>query len=247
MDPTSFPITIDPNGGSIQTSSTTPLGLYAIVVRNEGSYNTTTFNLNVSPPPAPISSICFPAGTPILTDQGNVPIEKINPKVHTIRNKKIKGIVMTKLNDDYLVCFEKNSLGPNVPHERTIMSGNHKVVVNRNGEMKMAREFLPTHYTAGMRNIHKVKYNGGPMYNVLMEKYDVMLVNNMMCETLDPVNKMADLHAHLKHMSHERQQMLIEKFNRKDESESNHPPPPPPPHRSQIQPFMSKLKMFRNA
>ncbi len=37
---------------------------------------------------APVTNICFLAGTPVTTDQGNIPIEKINPKIHTIRNKK---------------------------------------------------------------------------------------------------------------------------------------------------------------
>jgi hypothetical protein len=214
-------MTMDPSTGIITTmAALTPNGTYNIVVRNNGSYNVTTFTLTVTSPPTPDSNICFPAGTPILTDQGNIPIEKINPKVHTIRNKKIEGIVRTKLMDEYLVCFEKNSLGPNVPCERTVMSGNHKVVVN--GQMKMAREILNARSMSFGRKtnsttIHPIRYNGQSMYNVLMEDYNVILVNNMVCETLDPDNKMADLHAHLKYMTHERQQMLIDKFNGKSE------------------------------
>ena len=201
------------SSGAITTTSATTNGTYNIVVRNSGSYNITTFNLTLTSPPTPDSNICFPAGTPIRTDQGNIPIEKINPKVHTIRNKKIEGIVRTKLMDAYLVCFEKNSLGPNVPCERTVMSGNHRVVVN--GQMKMARELLKARSVSGvkMHSINAIRYDGQPMYNVLMEEYNVILVNNMVCETLDPDNKMADLHAHLKYMSHERQQMLVSKFN----------------------------------
>ena len=209
-------MTINSSTGAITATSATPKGTYNIVVRNTGSYNVTTFELTVASPPTPDSNICFPAGTPILTDQGNIPIEKINPKVHTIRNKKIEGIVRTKLMDNYLVCFEKNSLGPNVPCERTVMSGNHKVVVG--GQMKMAREILNARSMSFGRKtnstaIHPIAYDGQPMYNVLMEDYNVILVNNMVCETLDPDNKMADLHAHLKYMSHERQQMLVSKFN----------------------------------
>ena len=117
--------------------------------------------------------------------------------------------------DKYLVCFEKNSLGPNVPCERTVMSGNHKVVVG--GQLMMARELLKVRAMGGLntnsKTIHSIPYDGQPMYNVLMEDYNVILVNNMVCETLDPDNKMADLHAHLKYMTHERQQMLVSKFN----------------------------------
>ena len=227
--------------GAIETKAYTPLKTYTLVVLNSGSYNTTTFELNLTAPPTPDSNICFPAGTPILTDQGNIPIERINPKVHTIRNKKIEGIVRTKLMDNYLVCFEKNSLGPNVPCERTVMSGNHKVVVN--GEMKMAREILKAHvmvFGARMHStaIHAVKYDGQSMYNVLMEDYNAVLVNNMVCETLDPANKMADLHAHLKYMSHERQQMMVDKFNTKSAPVSERNP-------NNASKYTTKMKLFR--
>lgn len=233
-------ISID-STGAIGTTNMTPNATYNIVVLNTGSYNITTFELTVSSPPTAMSNICFPEGTPILTDQGNIPIEKINPKVHTIRNKRIEGIVMTKLSDNYLVCFEKNSLGPNVPCERTLMSGNHMVVV-KGGRMVMAKDFLISSSHIPMRwknrmcftGVHKVKHNGEPMYNVLMEKYDVMLVNNMLCETLDPSNKMTDLYHHIKYMSYERQQRVIKNFdayNNYEKSQSNQRTAPPPPSR----------------
>lgn len=227
-------ITIATDTGIISTTSSTPGGTYNIVVKNDGSYNITTFALTVSSPPTATSDICFPAGTPILTDQGNVPIEKINPKVHTIRNKKIESIVKTKLTDGYLVCFEKNSLGPNVPCARTLMSGNHKVVIN-GGKMVAAKEFLNTSPVSMkwdapklFTGVHKVIHNGEPMYNVLMEKYDVMLVNNMLCETLDPSNKMADLYTHLKHMSYDRQKRVIENFDSYNQAEKHQPNAPLP-------------------
>ena len=36
--------------------------------------------------------ICFQAGTKVTTDQGNIDIEKLNLKIHTIRGKKIVSI-----------------------------------------------------------------------------------------------------------------------------------------------------------
>ena len=36
--------------------------------------------------------ICFLAGTKVTTDQGDIAIEKLNPKIHTIRGKKIVSI-----------------------------------------------------------------------------------------------------------------------------------------------------------
>jgi len=88
------------------------------------------------------------------------------------------------------------------------MSGNHMVYAN--GEMKKANEFLKmVHFN----RIHKIKYNGEMMYNVLMEKHETMLVNNMVCETLDPANNVAKLHYHLKNMKYEKQKAIVDDFN----------------------------------
>jgi len=72
----------------------------------------------------PTSPICFPAGTPILTDQGYIPIDKITTQ--TLHNKPIQ-LTKTISTDKYLVCFEKDSLEKNVPFQRTIMSKDHMV------------------------------------------------------------------------------------------------------------------------
>jgi hypothetical protein len=40
----------------------------------------------------PVVPICFPVGATVATDQGDIDIEKLNPKVHTIRGKKIVSI-----------------------------------------------------------------------------------------------------------------------------------------------------------
>ena len=198
--------------GSIVTSTSTAPGLYTLYIRNTGSYNITTFNLNVTEeptpptPPTPLSEICFPAGTPVQTDQGIVAIDKINTDVHTIKNRKIEGVVTTKLKDDYLVCFERNAIALNIPCEKTYMSGNHKVYYN--GQMRKAKELLNN-----VNCIYKVRYNRETMYNVLMEKHETMLVNNMVCETLDPTNNMAKIFYCLKDMSPEKQKMLVDKMN----------------------------------
>jgi len=66
----------------------------------------------------PISNICFIANTPVLTDQGNIPIEKIKAGIHTIQKKKIMAITKTVNQDSHLVCFNKNSLGLNYPNRK---------------------------------------------------------------------------------------------------------------------------------
>ena len=70
-------------------------------------------------------NICFPGSTPITTDQGIVPIKKINTNFHTIRNMSIKDITKTMLYDKHLVCFKANSLGKNIPSQDTYISKEH--------------------------------------------------------------------------------------------------------------------------
>ena len=153
-----------------------------------------------------LSNICFPAGTPVTTDQGNIPIEKIDPSIHTIRNKKIVAITKTVTQDKYLVCFEKDALGNNIPSQQTIISKNHQLFYN--GKMRKAKEFLKD-----FDKVTKVKYTGAALFNVLLEEHDKMMVNNLMCETLHPENGVAKVYMALQKLDTEGQQSLIRKIN----------------------------------
>jgi hypothetical protein len=151
------------------------------VAGTTSAYKLYIYNENV------ISDICFPSGTPITTDQGHIPIELINPDIHTIHNSKIIAITKTITHDKYLVCFEKHSLGPNTPNEKTITSKHHKVYYN--GAMVKAHLFLKY-----FKNVSPVEYNGEILYNVLMENHDKLKVNNLTFESLDPENIIAKLY-----------------------------------------------------
>jgi len=141
----------------------------------------------VNPESNIISDICFPAGTPIQTDQGIISIETILPNIHTINSKKIIAITKTISLGDYLVCFDKNSLGNNIPSKKTILSKFHKLFYKN--KMIKADSFI-----GKLKNVHKLKYDGRVLYNVLMEKYDKIIVNNIVCETLHPENPIAKLY-----------------------------------------------------
>jgi len=134
-----------------------------------------------------VSNVCFPAKTPIVTNQGIIHIDKINPNIHTIRNKKIVAITKTITLDKYLICFEKDALGQNIPSERTIISKNHNIFYK--GKMIKARDFV-----GRIENVTKIKYTGEVLYNVLMEEYEKMVVNNLTVETLHPNNIIAKLY-----------------------------------------------------
>lgn len=154
----------------------------------------------------PISNICFPANTPITTDQGIITIETIRPHMHTIRGKTIVAITQTVSRSNYLVCFEKHAISTNVPSERTVVSNNH--LIFHKGKMMKAEDFLGK-YT----NIYKTAYTNEILYNVLLQEYDTILVNNLVCETLHPDNMIAKLYTLLPNYTGEQQRQIIAKYN----------------------------------
>ena len=156
---------------------------------------------------APVSNICFPAGTLITCNQGEIPIDKLNPEIHTIRGKKIVGITKTVTQDKHLVCFEKDALQENIPSQKTMITQNHKIFYK--GEMMRAKDFVND-----FENVKKIKYTGEVLYNVLMEQPDKMMVNNLICETLHPENSIAKLYKALTNLNAEQQNEVIIKFNK---------------------------------
>jgi len=140
-----------------------------------------------TPTPTPISNICFPAGTPVKTDQGIVNIELLDKHRHTINKHTILHITRTVTLDNYLISFEKNALKRGCPSKKTIMSKDH--MVEFEGRMAPAYRFLD--YSD---QVKKVKYTGEVLYNVLLAHYGKMEVNNLVCETLHPENIIAKLY-----------------------------------------------------
>jgi len=130
--------------------------------------------------------ICFPKGTPVTTNQGVIAIEQLNPDIHTIRGKKIVAITQTKPNFEHIIAIDKNALGKNVPSASIQISKEHKVCYKR--EMVKAKDLVEV-----CEGVRKIPYNGETLYNVLMEKHDKMMINNLICETLDPDNIMAKI------------------------------------------------------
>ena len=158
------------------------------------------------PPPIPIVPICFPAGTPVTTDQGDISIELINPDVHTILNKKIIAITETITHENNIVCFEKNSLGYNVPDKKTYISKYHGII--HNNKLIEANKFI-----GRLPGIYYKKYNNEILYNILMEKHYIIKINNMKVETLNPNNFVAQLYT--KNYTPEEKTEIILKMNKK--------------------------------
>ena len=139
------------------------------------------------PTPEPISNICFPAGTPVQTDQGIVAIDTLDPQTHTINNQPILHITKTTTLDPYLIRFDINSLERNIPTQKTLMTKDHKIMFQ--GKLVPAYRFLD--YSD---KVKKVKYSGETLYNVLLAEHSTINVNNLICETLHPDNIIAKLY-----------------------------------------------------
>ena len=168
--------------------------------------NSMMITYSVKPTTNIISNICFPSGTLIKTDQGEIPIETIIPNINTICKKKIIDITKTVSIDKYLVCFRTNSLGFNVPSRDTILSKNHKIFYD--GKLMEAHLFI-----GYVNDVHKVNYSGEILYNVLLENYDKMMVNNMICETLHPENSVTKIYKYLKGLNYNESENLINIHN----------------------------------
>lgn len=158
-----------------------------IVNNIETASDNITINDIFQPEPEVVSNICFPAGTEVYTDQGNITIEKLVPGSNTISNKEIVTITKTVMTDDKLVKIKKNAISKNIPNKDTTISGFHKVKIN--GKFIEAYK-LPNLY----KDIKYIQYNGEVLYNILMENWETMKVHNMEVETLHPDNIIAKLY-----------------------------------------------------
>jgi alpha-tubulin suppressor-like RCC1 family protein len=128
------------------------------------------------------SETCFPGDTPILTDQGSVPIEKIDREYHTIGKKEIMAITKIKYSGDTLIFLAKDSLRKNYPTRDTIISRKHKIYYK--GKMKRAEQLLG-------KGAQVIPYKKQFLYNVLLKNHETMNVNGLICETLYPKNPIA--------------------------------------------------------
>jgi uncharacterized membrane protein len=165
------------------------------------------FGINDPPTPTPtppISNICFPAGTPVQTDQGLVSIELLDTRTHTINKNPIVHVTRTTTLDKYLIGFKQHALGRNMPHTTTLMTWDHKIMFE--GQLVPAFRFLD--YSD---QVKKVKYNGETLYNVLLAGYGTMNINNLVCETLHPENIIAKLYS--TNYTHAEQQTLVYQLN----------------------------------
>jgi hypothetical protein len=86
-----------------------------------------------------------------------------------------------------LVCLSKGSLAPSRPIRPTIVSKNHQIY--HRGTLVKAGCLL-----GNCPGVHRVRYNGDVLYNILLHEHVLVNANNMMCESLHPSNPVALLY-----------------------------------------------------
>ncbi len=166
---TSFDCTIDEI--SVNTTRCLLLDAFGAVTIEDANY----FSLS--------SETCFLGGTPVMTDQGEVPIDKLD-STYTIGQREIVAITKTRYNKNTLILLEKDCLKKNYPTRDTVITHKHKIYYN--GKMKRAESFI------GKRDgVKVIPYKHQYLYNVLLKTHEVMRVNGLVCETLYPGNPIA--------------------------------------------------------
>ena len=169
----SYPtITIDTNTGQISTTLSTFPGSYVLYIRNTGSYNISTFNLNVGQQVVP----CLVRDTLVLTPSGYEKVQQLKQGDYVITSDKrkvqITYIFDTIINDftpdDYPCKITKNSIGKNYPSEDFYISQNHLIYYNNNW-------ILPKLFFQQDKDIKKIHY-----FHIILKNYstDHLVINN---------------------------------------------------------------------
>ena len=126
----------------------------------------------------PTGRICFLKDTPVITDQGEFPIQDITPD-NTIYGRSVERVTRCINQDNFMIMIKKDSFGFQVPSEDTLISQHHRVYVGTKG--------VKAKYLVNNDTIYKYETGHQPIYNVLLEgkKKGKMSVNNLTVETLD--------------------------------------------------------------
>jgi hypothetical protein len=156
---------------------------------------------------APQATICFVAGTTVLTDnEGYVPIDSLIPDHHIINGEQVLAVTQTVTPERHLVMIRKDALSQGVPCQDTKVSINHKILMD-NGDMTEAGKLL------GLSGVHLIDYHQETLYNVVLPTHGKMTVNNMIVETLNPEFLLAKLFIAMKNMPQDQRDNLTLMYN----------------------------------
>ncbi len=126
----------------------------------------------------PTARICFLENTPVVTDQGELPIQDITSD-NTIYGRFVERVTRFINQDNFMIMIKKDSFGFQLPSQDTLISQHHRVYIGKEG--------VKAKYLVNNDTIYKYETGHQPIYNVLLEgdKKGKMNVNNLIVETLD--------------------------------------------------------------
>jgi hypothetical protein len=142
---------------------------------------------------------CFFKGAKILTPNGEINIEDLRNndyilnKDNEIKKIKMVGHITTMFKGDKTIPYiiEKNTFGLNKPHSDLYISPQHAILLNNKMIMTMDIKDYSTIYRKDI--MYPYTY-----YSILLDKYDTLIVNGIVAESLHPSNKNIEYFNHNK-------------------------------------------------
>jgi hypothetical protein len=177
-------ITIDNDTGVISTTNQTSVGTYTIGIKNDGSYNITTFILTIEP-----SVPCLTENTTVLTPNGYIHVQELrkgdyiidsNNKIQPIKNIFETSVSSNKFTNPYLI--PKHSISEGYPSMDTTISGNHLILF----QDKWIHPILSGKFQQQTTTDKMIKY-----YHIELNNYetDNLVINNgLIVESLSGFN-----------------------------------------------------------
>lgn len=123
--------------------------------------------------------VCLLEGTIIDTDQGRMPIERLNQSF-TMKNYKIKTITKGFFSSNTMVKIKKDTFSVNVPNKDTYITPCHSLYLN--GKFILAGRLVDK--IKGMS--FETMAEKPKVYNILFDKWLVINANGLPVESLHP-------------------------------------------------------------
>ena len=106
-------------------------------------------------------------------------------KENTIDDKKIVGISKIIYSQSHIVTVKKDAFGENKPSADINVAPYHLFIINKKLE--------PIGNFINEDRIFLRKYNNEYLYNIILENEDIIEVNNMQVQTMDPKTLLAKI------------------------------------------------------
>lgn len=124
-----------------------------------------------------VATGCFTKDAKLETDQGLIELYKVDSKVHTVNNNRIKGVSKCIFSMDKIIVIEKDAFEKDKPSKKTIVSPFHVFIINN--EEKVICDCIDKN------KIYLEKYNTDDiLYNPILENEEDIKINNMLVKSL---------------------------------------------------------------